>query len=232
MNGLEKSYKFVRDTIDRSAREAGRSPQSVKLVAVSKEATAEQVVTLAALGHTDFGENRLPQGLKKLRSVNNPALQWHMIGRIQTNKIKFLNDFSLIHSLDRWKLAEKLSSYAQQQGVVFDCLVQVNVSRDRAKAGVDLSATDDFVQDAAALEGLRILGLMTITAEDADKKTTRGWFDLLADKYTRLKEREFPAGSAMEWLSMGMSNDYPEAVAAGANIVRIGSAIFREGRDI
>ncbi len=231
MNGLEKSYRNVRDNIARIAQENGRDAEAVALVAVSKEATAEQVLGLAALGHIHFGENRLPAGLEKIRAVNKPGLQWHMIGRIQTNKVKFLPDFSLIHSLDRWKLAEKLSSFAQAQGIVFDCLVQVNVSRDSAKAGVDLCEAGDFVQSAGKLDGLRIRGLMTITAEDADKTTTRNWFDQLAEKYNELKNHQLPPDSAMEWLSMGMSNDYPQAVAAGANMVRIGSAIFGEGRD-
>lgn len=161
-----------------------------------------------------------------MAAVANENLRWHLIGRIQTNKIKDISPFSLIHSLDRWDLAVKMGEYAAKKGISFAYLLQVNVAADPAKTGIAMNEVDDFIADAASFAGIRLKGLMTITALEAPAAQTRAWFGSLADKYKALSQGRLPGNAKMQWLSMGMSGDFELAVAAGANMVRVGSAIF------
>lgn len=227
MTEIEANYRQVLANIGRIARENRRSPRDVSVVAVSKGVHAGQVAALAKLGHKCFGENRVIEGVRKMEAVGDPGLQWHMIGRIQTNKIRYLCHYRLIHSLDRWPLAEKMDSFALKRGLVFNCLVQVNIASDTAKAGIDPAEIGDFIAALAACKGLRVWGLMTITALEAERELTRHWFETLAALFNQLQQAALPGNAQMKWLSMGMSGDYDLAVAAGANLVRIGSAIFQ-----
>lgn len=218
----------VKQKIAQAAVAAGKKPEDITLVAVSKNASADAVARLAATGHRDFGENRVQEGLRKMEHIARADVNWHLIGRVQTNKIKHIGPFHLLHSLDRWRLAIRLSEYALRTGRVFRCLVQVNVSEDPAKAGIDIARVDQFLHEVAGLGGITVHGLMTITALGAEPSQTFYWFKTLADKFAQLRERKLPAGVEMRWLSMGMSADYEMAIAAGANMVRVGSAIFAE----
>lgn len=225
---IVKNLRLVKDRIAGAALSVGRDPGDISIVAVSKYATAPAVATLVEAGHRDFGESRVQDGLAKVEVLANPQLRWHLIGRVQTNKIKYISPFHLVHSLDRWDLAVKMSNYARRKDLEFRCLAQVNVANDSAKAGVGLDEVEDFIARVAKLEGLRIRGLMTITALDAEPGETEAWFESLAEKYQQLK-KWCPEKVSMEWLSMGMSADYELAVKAGANLVRVGSAIFVGG---
>jgi len=218
----------VKQKIARAAVAAGRKPEDITLVAVSKNASADAVARLVAAGHRDFGENRVQEGLRKMERIARPDVNWHLIGRVQTNKVKYIGSFHLLHSLDRWRLAVKLSEYALRTGQIFRCLVQVNVSEDPAKAGIEITQVDQFLHAVAGLGGISIHGLMTITAVNAEPGQTFQWFKALADKFAQLREGKLPAGAEMKWLSMGMSADFELAIAAGANMVRVGSAIFAE----
>lgn len=223
---LAKNMRIVEAKIASAAKKAGRNPKTISIVAVSKQASSEAVAGLAALGYKDFGENRVQEGRKKIALAADDTLRWHLIGRIQTNKISQIAPFFLIHSLDRWHLAEKMSAYAAARAFRFPCLLQVNVAGDPAKAGIALPEIDDFIGGIADLNGLALEGLMTITALDADSAQTFSWFSALATKFTALAGQTLPENARMRWLSMGMSGDYELAVAAGANMLRIGSAIF------
>lgn len=230
MSKLKANLDDIRHRIANAALAAGRDPNEIRLVAVSKYVPVSSVSELLDYGHLDFGENRVQDGISKIETVAREEVRWHLIGRIQTNKIKYLPAFHLIHGLDRWDLAEKMSNYALAQGTVFPCLVQVNVADDASKAGIQLSEVNQFIAKVRALRGLNVQGLMTITALDAEKEQTMAWFELLAKKYNCLKESDLPSNVQMKWLSMGMSDDFEMAIAAGANMVRVGSAIFaREG---
>lgn len=231
MIDLAKNYRSVQQRIAAAAAAAGKKPEHIGLVAVSKLASVQAVQALAALGQLDFGENRVQQGRQKVAALANDRLRWHLIGRIQTNKVKSISPFFLIHSLDRWNLAVKMAAVAREQGVTFNCLVQVNVAADPAKAGIGLAEVEDFLSAAAGLGGLNLRGLMTITALGAEQAETLAWFRLLADKFGALKGRTLAQAVTMDWLSMGMSADFELAIAAGANLVRVGSAIFAKEAD-
>lgn len=226
MIDVVKNLKRVEERIARAAAESGRDPKEVTLVAISKYTTVEAVEKLAAAGHRDFGENRVQAGLGKLDALANSELRWHLVGRIQTNKIKHISPFFLIQSLDRWDLAEKMSAHALRNDHLFHCLVQVNVAADPVKAGISLEETEEFLNRVGQLEGLRIRGLMTITALDAAPQQTQAWYESLAAEFKRLKESNLPDNARMDWLSMGMSDDFELAISVGANMVRVGSAIF------
>lgn len=221
-----RNLAIVKQRVAKAALAAGKAPEDITLVAVSKLASADAVRALVSAGHRDFGENRVQDGRKKMAAVAGDDLRWHLIGRIQTNKVKYLSPFSLIHSLDRWDLAEKMSNYAVERGIQFQCLLQINVAADPAKAGIALEEAEDFLHAAASLGGLNLRGLMTITALDAGETQTRAWFENLAGKFNAFSRRQLPENVRMHWLSMGMSGDYELAIAAGANMVRVGSAIF------
>lgn len=225
---LAKNISIVRAKIAIAANKTGRTAKDISIVAVSKQASPEAVATLAGMGCKDFGENRIQAGREKMAVVANDSLRWHLIGRIQSNKIAQISPFHLIHSLDRWTLAEKMSAYAVKKGICFPCLLQVNIAEDSAKAGIGLEEVDDFIEALGSLPGLSLKGLMTITAYGADPMQSFTWFRALADKFSALKTANLPKNAIMRWLSMGMSGDYEIAIAAGANMVRIGSAIFLE----
>ena len=223
---LAKNIGLVEAKIATAAKKTGRTLKDISLVAVSKQASPEAVIALAKMGYRDFGENRIQAGREKMAAVANDSLRWHLIGRIQTNKIAQIPPFHLIHSLDRWSLAEKMSAYGAKKGVSFPCLLQVNVAEDAAKAGIGLAEVDDFIEALGKLPGLTLKGLMTITAYGANSSQLFTWFSALAAKFAALKTTNLPGNVTMDWLSMGMSGDYEIAIAAGANMVRIGSAIF------
>lgn len=226
---IEANYRQLQAEIERIARKCRRRSGDISLVAVSKGMPATDIDTVARMGQPCFGENRIVEGIGKMDAVTVSGLSWHMIGRIQSNKIRYLPRYSLIHSLDRWSLAEKMDAFAIKRNLRFNCLVQVNVAADPAKAGIGLEETDDFLAAAADCKGLRILGLMTITALEAERNLTLSWFEALAGKFYSLRQQSLPGDMKMKWLSMGMSGDYELAIAAGATLLRIGSAIFKRG---
>ncbi len=223
---VARNLLAVKQRVAKAALAAGKAPEDITLVAVSKLASPDSVRALVAAGHRDFGENRVQDGLRKVAEVAGDNLRWHLIGRVQTNKVKYISPFHLVHSLDRWELAEKMSNYALKMGIQFQCLLQVNVAADPAKAGISLDEADDFLAAAAGLGGMSLRGLMTITALDAGEEQTRAWFESLAAKFRALSRQQLPENVRMDWLSMGMSGDFELAIAAGANMVRVGSAIF------
>ena len=218
----------VRTRLAAAARRAGRQPDDVRLVAVSKTQPFAAIAAAWAAGQREFGENRLEELWGKVaiaQAQGMDAIGWHMIGTIQSRKTAdAVGPFALIHSVDRAKIAERLSRDATARSQIMDILLEVNVSGESTKHGF---TADDVVQAApalAALPGIRIQGLMTMAPLADDANTARPVFrrlrqlrDFLAEQYVQIEWRH---------LSMGMTNDFEVAVEEGATIVRIGSAIF------
>lgn len=211
---------------------AGRDPAAVRLVAVSKGRPPGRVAEAVRAGATRLGENRVQELVSK-RPLFGPEVEWHFIGRLQTNKVRPLlaGPVALIHSLDRPALAEALDREARRLGRVQPVLVQVNVSGETTKAGLAPGELLPFLRWAAALGGLRVLGLMTIAPPVADPEAARPHFRRLAELREEAAGAGIP-GLRMEHLSMGMSGDYPVAVEEGATLVRVGAAIFEEGEPL
>lgn len=213
---IAENLAAVRARIAEAARAAGRDPASVALVAVSKTHPAEAVEQALAAGQTLFGENRVQEAAAKFPALRaaHPALRLHLIGPLQTNKARdAVRLFDRIESLDRPKLADALAAAIAREGRAPDCLIQVNTGREPQKAGCAPEDAAALLAHARGL-GLAVSGLMCIPPAEGDPAPH---FALLAGL-----AREFGLGT----LSMGMSGDYPAAIAAGATHVRVGSAIF------
>ncbi len=226
---IEKNLIDIRHAIARAARACGRNPDEVRLVAVSKTHPPEAIAGAIAAGQRDFGESTVQEALTKISRFRDRGLEWHFIGHLQSNKAKFIpGNFAWLHSLDSLELARRLSRLAQEQSANINILIEVNISRDVKKHGVDPDALPGLVEQLVRenLPALHLRGLMTIGPHPATEKEVRGCF-------ARLRElrddcgRRFALPRFTE-LSMGMSGDYLEAIQEGATMVRIGSAIFGE----
>ena len=216
---LPANLEKVRRKIVEAAVAAGRDPASVTLIAVSKTHSAKAVEQALAAGCRDFGENYLSDALSKIRHITSPDIVWHFIGAIQSNKTRDIaENFHWIHTLDRAKVARRLNMHCPA-GKFLNVCIQVNIDRDPNKAGVDPDEAGDLLDRCRGLENLNVRGLMTILDPSSDALAS----------YTALKELHEslrPDTGSWDTLSMGMSGDYTQAIAAGATCVRVGTAIF------
>ncbi|NSW82282.1 MAG: YggS family pyridoxal phosphate-dependent enzyme [Syntrophothermus sp.] len=223
--GLEQSIAEVRERIRRAAQRSGRQEQEITLVAVSKTVDLETISRAAQLGITHFGENRVQEFLPKYKEL--PHLQWHFIGHLQTNKVKdVIGKACLIHSLDRWRLAEYIDGKAKLLGLAeVDVLLEVNVSGERSKYGLLPSDVPAFLDAVERLERVRVRGLMTVAPQVDDPELARPVFKKLHSIFEDIKKRQY-RNTEMLYLSMGMTQDFEVAVEEGSNMVRVGTAIF------
>jgi len=223
---ISQRLEQVRDRIAAAARSAGRQPDEVRLVAVSKTVGADRIREAVTTGQLVFGENYVQEAREKIDSLAEDRLTWHMIGRLQSNKAKqAVSLFDLIHSVDSLKLAQAINAAAARIHKVQSILIQVNVAGDTAKAGVTPEAATDLVHDADALDHVRVIGLMTMPPYFDDPQRARPAFAALRRLMAEINAGR-DAGGRLTELSMGMSGDMTAAVAEGATLVRIGTAIF------
>jgi len=224
-DALRQRYLSVRDRLDEAVRRSGREPRDVTLVAVSKFHPAEAIRVVAEAGHAAFGESYAQEALPKQDALRDLPLEWHYIGRLQTNKAKDVTGrFALIHTVDSLKLAETLSrrlADGTRQGV----LLQINVGQEAQKAGVEATDAEQLAESILALPNLRLHGLMCLPPFFDDGEAARPYFAALREQRDRLAAR---LGVALPCLSMGMSGDFVQAVEEGATLVRIGTDIFGE----
>ena len=221
------NFARVRAEIAAAARAAGRKPEEIRLIAVSKTHPPEAIATAIAAGQMDFGENTVQEALTKIPLYASAT--WHMIGHLQSNKAKFVpGNFAWVHSVDSLRLAQRLSRLAQEKGIVLDTLFEVNVTRDPAKHGLPPEELAPLL-DTLLKEGhpgLRLRGLMTLGPYPATETNSRACFaqlrELREDCRKRFELKDFTE------LSMGMSGDYAAAIQEGSTMVRIGTAIFGE----
>jgi pyridoxal phosphate enzyme (YggS family) len=210
---LADNFLNVGEELAKSARAAGRAPKDVTLLAVSKTVPAERVQEAIAVGHTLFGENYAQELRDKARVV--AGARWHFIGPLQRNKVKYVVGVAeLIHSVDSLPLLEEIAARADKLGVVQRCLVQVNIGGEAQKSGCPVAEVAALVREFATRPSVRCEGLMCIPPEGV---APRPFFENLA---------QLAATEKLATLSMGMSADFAEAIAAGATIVRVGSALF------
>jgi len=213
----------VRRRIDAVAH---RSPLPPRLVAVSKTFPVEAVRAAARAGQTDFGENRVQEGLEKVAATASLRLTWHLIGHLQSNKArKAAAAFQWIHSIDSMDLLKKVDAGAADAGTRPQVLLQVDLAHETTKFGVDRAELEDLAQAAVAARAVDLRGLMIVPPIVEDPETARPWFRDLRDLRDDLVARGLPAASLAE-LSMGMSHDFEVAIEEGATMVRIGTAIF------
>lgn len=200
----------------------------VKLIAVTKTASVAQIEEAYAAGVTEFGENRIQDALKKREELSPPAVHanWHFIGHLQTNKVKAaVGQFALIHSVDSLRLAKEISEQASKQNLVQSVLLQVKVVPDDQKGGYQPDQLRAEIADILTLKGLKVEGLMTMAPLTAERKTWQTCFNGLRTLQDELAKTH---GVELKELSMGMTNDWEDAVECGSTMVRIGRAIFSD----
>lgn len=224
--GIAANLADVRAQIAAAATRAGRQPADIRLVAVSKTFSADDVRTAAGAGQRDFGENRVQEGLEKLEALRDLAVDWHLIGHVQSNKArKAAAAFPWIHSVDSRDLLERLDRAALEVGTTPSILIQIDLADEATKHGADRAAAIDLVRAAADARAARLRGLMLLPPFPDAPEDSRPWFRQLRELRDNLVARGIPADRLAE-LSMGMSHDFPVAIEEGATIVRVGTAIF------
>lgn len=215
----------IQERISKAALRAGRNPAEIRLVAVSKTVSTENIQQAIAAGVTILGENYVQEARNKIARVGS-QVAWHFIGHLQSNKARNAVDlFSMIHSVDRLSLAEALDEEANRQGKILPVLIQVNISGEESKSGIDPQETLQLLQRIAGLQHLSIQGLMTMPPWFEDPEDARPYFIALRKLREELSREKIP-GVALQELSMGMSGDFEVAINEGATLVRIGTAIF------
>jgi pyridoxal phosphate enzyme (YggS family) len=214
----------IEQRLARACERAGRKREEVLLLGASKYANAEKIREAYQCGVRVFGESKAQDFLKKFEELKDLPIDWHFIGNLQTNKVKYIIDkVSLIHSLDRPSLAEEIQKRAERLGKVQDVLIEVNVGKEETKGGVYEEDLEKLFEYCLSLKNLRVLGLMAIPPYKENPEEVRPYFV----KLRKLKEKlEELYKIKLPHLSMGMSGDFEVAVEEGATIVRIGSAIF------
>lgn len=210
----------VRERIARSVERGGYG-QQVTLIAVTKTHGSDAVDAAARAGISDVGENKVQEALSKMPDVTEPV-RWHLIGHLQRNKVKYVDQFALVHSVDSERLARAIDAHGQARGKPVEVLLQVNVSGEESKGGVEPDELEGVTEALAALAGLRVGGVMTMAPFDADERTLRRVFAGARGARSVLVAAGLPAHE----LSMGMSGDYEVAVEEGATMVRLGTVLF------
>ena len=215
----------LRRRIAVAAERGGRDASAVRLLAVSKYAEPEDVLAAYAAGQREFGESRVQTALPKIDILPEDVC-WHLIGHLQSNKVnKVLGRFDLIHSVDGRELAERLSGKSLDRDIVTAVLVQVNCSGEETKTGLAPGEAEDFILSLRELRGIVVQGLMTMAPLDGGEDGARAAFRLLAELRRGLLAKNLPE-LPLATLSMGMSGDFEIAVEEGANLLRVGNAIF------
>ncbi|CCQ89347.1 conserved hypothetical protein, UPF0001 [Nitrospina gracilis 3/211] len=228
MTSVADNLAVIRQRIREAALRAGRDPASVHLLAVSKTVPMERILDACRAGVNVFGENKVQEAVGKLESPGAADCRWHFIGHLQKNKVKYVvGRFDLIHSVDSIELAEKLNAESEKQGMVTNALIQVNVSGEASKYGVDPDHLGDLLRRSGALSGIAVKGLMTIPPYTPDAEEARKHFVSLRTLRDRMCEKAIP-GVTLTELSMGMSHDFEIAIEEGATWVRVGTALFGE----
>lgn len=221
---ISKNLKEIRMRMERAAAKRGVSSEEILLVAVTKTVAPETIKVAYTLGIKDFGENRVQEALPKIKLLPE-SIRWHFIGHLQSNKVKnVLPVFELIHSLDSIKLAGVIQKEGEKQNKKVNVLLQVNIGEEESKFGFKYEEVKDALEELVAYRNLKVLGLMTIAPFLPDPEEVRPYFRRL---YQMFKSIKIP-GIEMKYLSMGMSNDFEVAIEEGANIVRLGTALFGE----
>ena len=219
---IKQNIKNVVERVDKSAKESGRTIEDITIVAVSKTVSAEAVVQAKEVGMKHFGENRVQEFLKK-REVIGDDVYWHIIGPLQSNKVKYiLEGVTLLHSLDRLSLAQEIEKRCESKGTVIDTLVQVNIAKEPTKSGVYEEDLEGFLEKLSVLRNVRVKGLMAIPPYAENPDDNREYFARMKQLYERFKD----TSDGFEHLSMGMSGDFEAAIKEGADMVRIGTAVF------
>ncbi len=223
---IKENLEQVKQNIANAAIKVGKKPEDIVLVMATKTVDSERIREAVRAGGRIIGENKIQEALKKYEVLKDEDAEWHFIGHLQTNKVKDVLKFAnMIHSVDRLSLVEKLDQRLQHEGRSMDILIQVNTSHEESKYGISPEAAITLVKQTAKYDTLKIYGLMTIGLFTKDEVKIHKCFKVLKEIHDNIV-KEGIDNVQMKYLSMGMSGDYQIAIEEGANMVRIGTAIF------
>ena len=224
---IAENLKYVNERIQKSCLKAGRDEKEVTLIAVSKTKPVSDLMEAYQEGCREFGENKVQELVDKYE-IMPKDIHWHMIGHLQTNKVKYIVDkVTMIHSVDSIKLAREISKEAQKKQVTVSILIEVNVAGEESKFGVSMEEAEPLIRKIALLDGIKICGLMTIAPYVEDEEKNRQYFADLKQLSVDIATKNIDNVN-MNVLSMGMTGDYAVAIEEGATYVRVGTGIFGE----
>lgn len=225
MGTVKDNLETINKKIKEAALKVNRDPQEIKLVAVTKTATLEQIKEAINGGVKIIGENKVQEAKGKCQ-VLTTEVKWHLIGHLQTNKVKYAVEiFDLIHSVDSIKLAKEIDKRSVQFKKTIDVLIEVNISGEETKYGYNPEKVEAFLKEISEFSGIRVRGLMTIAPISKNKEEVRPYFRRLRELSERIRDKNIK-NIKMDYLSMGMTDDFEIAIEEGANMVRIGRGIF------
>lgn len=223
MESIAQRRNKVLARIQLAAQAAGREPGQTELLAVSKRHSADAIRSLYELGQRKFGENYVSEALDKMNELADLDIEWHYIGPIQSNKTRDIaTHFHWVHSIDRAKILLRLSSQRPETAPALNCCIQLKVGSEASKSGVEAENVSDLMQLAQTLPLIKVRGLMAIPPPSDNLQQQRRWCAQVQEVYERLRQH----GHLLDTLSMGMSQDLEAAIAQGANLVRVGTALF------
>ena len=227
MEDIRGNLVKINEQIKAAAEGCGRKAEDVLLCAVSKTRTPEEINIAIDAGVTDIGENKVQEIMDKYDDVK--PVNWHLIGHLQTNKVKYIIDkVAMIHSVDSYKLAAEINKRAAAHGKMMDILIQVNSAQEESKFGITTDETEKLIGEILeTCENINIRGLMCIAPYADDPEEIKVYFEEVKKQYDEFGKIDHPRLD-FKYLSMGMSHDFPVAIEAGSNLVRVGSAIFGE----
>lgn len=224
---LKENLANVREKINIACKKVGRNPDEVTLVAVSKMKPLEDIETLLETGQMEYGENYVQELCDKYEKISRPV-HWHMIGHLQTNKVKYIIDKTvLIHSVDSVHLAKQIEKEAAKRNLTAQILIQVNIAEEETKFGLDTEELLQIIMEISKFPHVHIRGLMTSAPFVADSEENRCYFKKLHELFVDIGKKNID-NVTMDILSMGMTNDYEVAIEEGATMVRVGTGIFGE----
>ena len=226
LKSVEDNYKKIKSRIEESAIKAGRNPNDVRLMAVTKTVESVYINRVLDLGADLIGENRVQEYLGKKDELHLEGVEKHLIGHLQTNKVKqIVGEVDMIESVDSVKLAKEISRVSAIKGVETNVLVEVNVGKEESKSGIFIEQLEELLAEISLMSCIKVKGLMTIPPICDNQCEIDKYFSTMYQSFIDIKSKKLD-NISMDILSMGMSGDYESAVANGSNIVRVGSAIF------
>lgn len=222
---IQENIKIIQENIENALRRSGREGENIELIAVTKTVDIDRINEAIACGISNIGENKVQEFDKKYPLLKD-KVNCHLIGHLQTNKVKYIiGKTNLIHSLDRISLAKEIDKHSKSCGLITDVLIQVNIAEEESKFGLNENEVLEFIEKLYEFDNIKVKGLMTIAPYTDDKLLLRNVFKSLYKLKEDIMGRHYD-DILMDYLSMGMSNDYELAIEEGSNMVRIGSAIF------
>lgn len=223
---IKENIDEILKRVESAAKKVGRDPEEITVIAVSKTVSADKAREAIEGGLKNLGENRVQELTSKYIQLQDSDVKWHMIGHLQKNKVKYIIDkVEMIHSLDSLELANEINKRAKQHNITAKVLIELNIGGEESKFGISINSIYDFVKSMEQFENIIVLGLMTVAPYSEDPENIRWVFRKMKEVYDNLSKKHYK-NVTMNYLSMGMTNDFEIAIEEGSNIVRIGTAIF------